>query len=73
MKAKKIREITDKASRRNSIGISQTYKLLGMTNAAPRKRALENPLKMLWAPIGEVFCIPLGLVFYSNIPMESVP
>ena len=29
MKAKKIRENTDKASRSNSIGISQTYKLLG--------------------------------------------
>ena len=42
----------------------------GVTNVASRRGALEKPQKMLWAPIGEVFCIPLRLVFYSNISME---
>ena len=44
-----------------------------MTNVASRRGTQEKPQKMLWAPIGEVFCIPLRLVFYSNTPMESVP
>ena len=42
MKAKKIRE---KASGSNSIGISQTCKLLGMSNLASRRETLEKPPK----------------------------
>ena len=73
MKAKKIGENNDKASRSNSIGISQTYKLLGDDKWGIKKGNPGKAPKMLWAAIGEVFCIPLRLVFYSNIPMESVP
>ena len=40
----------------------------GMTNGASRRGTLEKPQKMLWAPIGEVFCIPLRLVFILIYP-----
>ena len=59
MKAKKIWENTDKASRSNSIGISQTYKLLGDGKCGIKKgnsgKSTKNALGPNWRGFSHPF------------------
>ena len=66
MKAKKIRENIDKASRSNSIGVSQTYnKLLGDVKCGNKKgnsgKAPKNAMGPIWRgflhPSEPCFCL----------------